>query len=238
MSLDYLEHEYKFLKTDYSIKGKMKLVWEGQGIVLRHLLHFKEVFNQVSSFCELHVITSEKYPLYGKLVNREVETILKQLPIDTIFHKWDINKNREILSGYDCAVIPLNKKHVFGWHKPANKLISFWFTGLPTLVSDTPAYTELMNKTGEDLLCSSINEWVSKIHRVRDMKTEEREFLAKKNYNFAKNCYSDNEHDLMWVHIFENLHLQPKVHQVILPDFSLSAFLRSKVNPFRRPSFT
>jgi hypothetical protein len=239
VSLDYLEHEYKFLKTDYSIKGKMKLVWEGQGVVLRHLLHFKEVFNQVSSFCELHIITSEKYPLYGNLINRKVETILEQLPIDTIFHKWDINKNREILSGYDCAVIPLNRKHIFGWHKPANKLISFWFTGLPTLVSDTPAYTELMIKTGEDLHCSNINEWVSKIHRIRDMKTEERETLAKKNYNFAKNYYSDDEHDLIWVHIFESLHLsQPKAHQVMLPDFSLSAFLRSKLNLSPKPSFT
>ena len=48
VSLDYLEHEYKFIKTDYRINGKMKLLWEGQGVIVPHFLHFKSMFQKVS----------------------------------------------------------------------------------------------------------------------------------------------------------------------------------------------
>ena len=57
VSLDYLENEYKFIKNDFSINGKMKLVWEGQGVVLQHFLQFKNFLKKLNSFCELHVIT-------------------------------------------------------------------------------------------------------------------------------------------------------------------------------------
>jgi len=205
LSLDYLQHEYKFLKEDYSISGKMKLVWEGQGVVLPHFLHFKDVFKEVSSFCELHIITSEKYPKYGKFVNKNVETILNQLPIKTTFHKWDIYNNRNIFRNADCAIIPLNKNDIYGWHKPGNKLLSFWFSGLPTLTSDTPAYAELTNKANSNSLCSTAEEWIAKIRMMRDMKAEERESLAKSNFHFAQKLFSDEKHDLAWLRMFENI---------------------------------
>src|SRR5665647_941525 len=198
VSLDYLQNEAKFLKSDYNIENKMKLVWEGQSVVLPHLLSYKDVFQNVNSFCELHIITDEKYPLYGNLIYKDVATILNQLPITTIFHRWEIYSNYKELSKYDCGIIPLNKKNIFGWHKPANKLISFWFSGLPTLVSDTPAYTELMNKARNNLYCSNIEDWVEKIHQVKNMKTEEREALAKKNLEYVQKNYSDEPLDLIW----------------------------------------
>ena len=77
---------------------------------LPHFLHFKEVFRKLSSFCELHIITSDKYPLYGKLVYSNVGKIIKQLPIATQYHKWDLNNNYKIFSQCDCGIIPLNKK--------------------------------------------------------------------------------------------------------------------------------
>ncbi len=205
VSLDYLQNETKFLKKDYIIQGKMKLVWEGQSVVFPHLLYFKDLFKEVSSFCELHVITDEKFPSYGGLIKKDVDIIIKQLPITTIFHKWELYSNYKELSQYDCGIIPLNKKNLFGWHKPANKLISFWFTGLPTLVSDTPAYTELMKNAGNDLYCSCTEEWVAKIHHIRNMKTEERGALAKMNLNFVQHNYSDNALDSIWNQFFERL---------------------------------
>ena len=127
------------------------------------------------------------------------------MPITTIFHKWQLYNNYNELSQCDCGIIPLDKKNAFGWHKPANKLISFWFTGLPTLVSDTPAYIELMNKAGEKLYCSNNDEWVAKIHQVKDMKAEERSAIAKKNLDFVRNNYSDKALDLIWNQIFERV---------------------------------
>lgn len=238
LSLDYLEHEYKFLKTDYSINGKMKLVWEGQGVVLPQFLHFKEAFKQVSDFCELHVVTSEKYPRYGKFMNQNVDNILNQLPIDTIFHKWDMNQNNTLFSNFDCAVIPLNKKDVYGWHKPANKLISFWFSGLPTLTSDTPAYTDLVMKTGEDMLCANTADWVEKIHKMRDTRKEDRELLAKKNYSFAMGHYSNKAHDSKWLCLFESLQqYQPTALHSRQSIFTMDSGTRRKPELIKEPSF-
>jgi len=205
VSLDYLQSEYKCLKTDYHITGKMKLIWEGQGAVLPHFLHFKEVFRRVSSFCELHIITSQKYPRFGKLIKLDVEKILTQLPIKTIFHEWDINNNGKVFSECDCGIIALNQNNPFGWHKPSNKLISFWFSGIPTIVSNTPAYTELMNSAGEVLYCGSEEEWVARIRQVKKMKPEKRAALAKRNLEFVCDNYSDEALDKIWHNIFSTI---------------------------------
>lgn len=211
ISLDYLQNEAKFLKNNYSIEGKMKLVWEGQSVVFPHLLYFKDVFKEVNSFCELHVITDEKFPSYGGLIKKDVVTIINQLPITTIFHKWELYSNYKELSKFDCGIIPLNRKNIFGWHKPANKLISFWFTGLPTLVSNTPAYTELMEMAGNKMYCSNTKDWVSKIKEIGDMKATERESMAKNNLRYAQNHYSDEALDLIWNQVFEKLGLHSKI---------------------------
>jgi len=205
ISLDYLENEYSSVKIDYKINEKMKLVWEGQGSVLPHFLHFKKVLERLNSFCELHIITSEKYSLYGTFLKKDVSEILNQLPIKTVFHKWDIDNKDKILSQCDCGIIPLNKNNLFGWHKPANKLISFWFTGLPSVVSATPAYQELMNNAGENLYCFTNNDWVEKICKIKNMSIEERAAFAKKNLNYVHNNYSDETLDLIWNKVFEGI---------------------------------
>ncbi len=128
ISLDYLQNETKFLKDNYAVDGKMRLVWEGQSVVFPHLFYFKDVFEEVNSFCELHIITDEDVPFYGGLVKKKIEKIINQLPITTRFHKWELYNNYRELSKFDCGIIPLNKKNALAWRKPANKLISFWFT--------------------------------------------------------------------------------------------------------------
>ena len=205
VSLDYLEDEYRSVKKDFTIDGKMKLVWEGQGSVLPHFLHFKNLFKQINSFCELHVITSEKYSLFGGLDKRDTNKMLKKLPIKTILHKWDIKSNDTILTQCDCGIIPLNRNHLFGWHKPVNKLISFWFTGLPTIVSDTPAYTELMNDTGENFYCTDENDWINKIKLLKSMSAKERENISKRNFEFVRKNYSNETLDQVWQQVFNNL---------------------------------
>lgn len=207
VSLDYLQNEYEFPKTDYSIHGKMKLLWEGQSVVLRQFLFFTDMLKQLDVFCELHIITTEKYPLFGNLIFRKTERILKRLPIKTIFHKWDINKNHEIFSLCDCGIIPLTKKNLLGWHKPANKLISFWFSGLPTVVSATPAYKDLMDEAGENLYCIFQHEWIEKLFRIKNMTPEQRESLAKKNLAFVRLNSSNEALHFTWMQAFQKLNL-------------------------------
>jgi len=205
LSLDYLQNEYKLVKTEYSINGKMKLLWEGQGVILSQFLFFKEMLQEISSFCELHIITTEKYPLFGNLIHRDVEKMLKRLPIETTFHKWDIDKNREIFSYCDCGIIPISPRNKLAWYKPANKLISFWLSGIPAVVSNTPAYSELMNNADSYLYCSNINEWVSKLKMIKSLTEEERRGIAMKNLAYASKNFSNEIIDITWKNIFKKL---------------------------------
>lgn len=205
ISLDYLENEYRFLKTDYSIQGKLKLLWEGQGIVLRHLVHFKELFKEVNDFCELHIITSKKYPSFGNLFRHKIRKITDKLPIRTFVYEWDLEKNKDIFKACDCGIIPLNSKNLLGWYKPANKLISFWFSGLPTVVSNTPAYVDIMEKAHSNLYCADVNDWIDNLKRIKSMTSEERKDIAEKNYVFSKQNFSNEVLDQIWFRIFEKV---------------------------------
>jgi hypothetical protein len=205
ISLDYLESEFRLLKTEFDTGDKLKLVWEGLGVSLHHLLHFKEVFKEISSFCELHIITTEEFPGWGTLKKINVNTIIKQFPITTIFHPWQIDTKDQVLSSCDLGLIALNKKNLFAWHKPANKLISFWFTGLPTLVSDTPAYKFMMDDAGEKYYCSDMQEWISMIKHYKGLSPADRKALSGKNHDYVKKHFSDEALDKVWLKIFESI---------------------------------
>lgn len=205
ISLDYLESEYRFLKTEHKVEQKLKLVWEGMGVSLHHLLNFKEVLKEISSFCELHIITTEKFPRWGNLNKIHVNKILKQLPIQTIFHPWKIDTKDELLSQCDLGIIPLNRKNLFAWHKPANKLISFWFTGLPVLVSNTPAYVDIMTDAGENFFCKNASDWITMINRFKTLSEADRRLLSEKNYEYVKKKCSDETLDKVWVEIFDKI---------------------------------
>ena len=205
ISLDYLESEYRLLKTDFSSGEKLKLVWEGLGVSLHHLLHFKEVFREINSFCELHIITTENFPGWGNLNKVHVNTLLKKFPIHTVFHPWHIDTKDQLLSSCDLGLIPLNKKNLFAWHKPANKLISFWFTGLPALVSNTPAYIDMMDDAGENYYCGEAKEWIAKLKQFRDLDPVERQRLSKKNNDYVKKHFSDEALDEVWKKVFSKL---------------------------------
>lgn len=210
VSLDYLQNEYEKSKADYSVNGKMKLLWEGQSVTLSHFSILKDVFKQVNSFCELHIITAEKYPLFGNLKYKDVEQILKELPIKTVFHKWELNKNSEIFNQCDCGIIPLNKKNKMAWHKPTNKLISFWFASLPALVSATPAYVEMMKNAETDFYCYGTDDWVAKIKKVYSMTDGERKRMALKNLDYVRTHFSNDALDRVWFKVFEKLEHKPK----------------------------
>lgn len=205
LTLDYLENEYQHTKTDYSINGKMKLLWEGQGVVLPQFLFFKDLLQEINSFCELHVMTNEEYPRYGNLIHRDVKKLLKKLPIDTVFHKWNLQDNKEIFAQCDCGFIPITSKNKLSWHKPANKLISFWFSGLPTIVSDTPAYKQLMVSAGSLLYCSTKDEWIRKLKWLKNLSDEERKESGLKSLAYAKTNFSNEMIDKMWQQIFEKV---------------------------------
>lgn len=201
-SLDYQEHEYHFLKKDFSIKAKMKLFWEGQGVVLPQVLYFKNVFRRVSSFCEFHVVTSSSVPLHDPFFKIKTQDFLKKLPIECYYHQWDQERNPNLFSQFDCGIIPINPNDGYAWHKPANKLIAFWFSGIPTLTSATPAYSDVASVTSQDFLCHTEDEWVEKLREIYQMNQEQRKAMADRNYGFARKMFSNEEMDRHWEEIF------------------------------------
>ncbi len=205
LNLDYLEHEYPMVKGDYSISGKMKLFWEGQGVVLPQLLKFKKVFKEVSSFCELHVVTAPSYPRFAYFLKRPTESLLKELPIETFFHPWNMRNNGILFSGFDCGIIPLNSSDLYGWHKPANKLISFWFSGIPTITSNTPAYSALAKENQNNFICKNEKEWIEKINWMYQLHVDQRREMAMLNYQFAKSNFSTNELDKFWLGLLDKI---------------------------------
>lgn len=205
LSLDYLQSEYSTRKQNFEIEGKIKLVWEGQSNVLPQFFSIKNVLKELSSICELHVITTEKYPVISKVYFRSVHLLLDKLPIDTYFHKWDINTHTKILASADCAIIPIDSKNKLTWAKPANKLISFWFTGIPSLVSATPAYKQLMDEAGTGIYCSSTSDWINAIHKIYKMSPVERMHWSERNFHFANKHFSDTTLDEVWKSIFTSV---------------------------------
>ena len=141
-----------------------------------------------------------------------------------------MNKNSILFSQLDCGIIPLDNRNNYGWHKPANKLISFWLSGLPTLTSNTPAYIDAAGEMSNDILCADEDDWVEKLHKLREMKTEERAFLAKDNFDYAKSLYSNESHDSIWVNLFENLcKTQPLLAEPIWPEYIMNPSLAGQV---------
>lgn len=203
VSLDYFQDEIVSRKYNYTIGGKIKLAWEGQGIVLENLLYYKDLFEKVSAYCDLHIITDTHYSNFGTLFKKPTTKIIDQLPIHSVFHKWEKYKNYEMLSQCDIGIIPINPNNKMAWHKPANKLISFWYAGIPTLVSNTPAYVKLMKDADTDLFCGSTEDWRTKIDALKKMSTMERESLSETNLAFVQKCYSAEQLNKSWVDIFE-----------------------------------
>lgn len=202
-NIDYQQEEYHFLKEDYSFEGKMKLFWEGQGVVLPQLLYYRDLFKKINSFCELHIVTSNSFPRWGQFFKQDTISFLKKLPIKSYFHLWSREKNPELFSTFDCGIIPIDPRDEYAWNKPANKLISFWFSGIPTLTSNTPAYCEVGKRTQGDFLCETTADWVEKLSWIKDMSSNERKNMAIKNHQFAKNLFSDEILDEFWVNLLE-----------------------------------
>ena len=205
LSLDYLQHEYARVKTNYPAGEKLNLVWEGQGEILLQFRAFRDMLERLNSFCTLHVVTSPTVPRLGPFLPVPAQHILRELPIETQFHPWKLDANGEIFAQMDAAIIPLSPVNNQIWHKPANKLLSFWFSGLPVFCSNTPAYTAMARESGADILCSNMEEWVRKVEQFRSMTVAGRQQMADDNYKFACDHYGMEQLDRVWLMAFDLL---------------------------------
>ena len=60
----------------------------------------------------------------------------------------------------DLALIPLPLHDPFAAGKCANKLFNFWQMAMPTITSETPAYSSAMRQAGLYMCCRTDQEWL------------------------------------------------------------------------------
>ena len=143
------------------------LVWEGfpsfAGLisVREGLLDFKR-----RRLCHLHLVTNLVHARFSNAVfpMETRRTVQKRVRIpDTYLYDWHPATFPSLVTAADMAMIPIDMTDPVWVGKPANKLLSFWRLGMPTLVSDTPAYRAMMDEAGVDMVCTDPASWSSKL---------------------------------------------------------------------------
>lgn len=154
-------------KADYNAGKTFNLVWEGfpgfQGLadIVPSLETFKARRNSA-----LHLITTLRQARFMRnyFSYETKDEVTKKLPLRDVFlYEWNEPLFPKLVNACDLAIIPIDMKSPMWVGKPANKLISFWRLGMPTLTSPTPAYEELMQEAGCDMVCLSRDDWTRKL---------------------------------------------------------------------------
>tara|TARA_B110000259_G_scaffold188032_1_gene244564 strand:- start:3779 stop:4903 length:1125 start_codon:yes stop_codon:yes gene_type:complete len=151
-----------------TLDSSINIFWEGfsHGCIpiFRQLKAIVGELKSESDQINLHVVTDNKIcGLMGRFFCTGTEKALKKLFKNSIvrvqFYNWTIENLNNAASACDFAIILLpNDPYLRS--KPENKLLLCWSLGLPTLVSDTPSYSRVMQDSGNiDCILSANNEW-------------------------------------------------------------------------------
>jgi hypothetical protein len=203
ISLDYFSNDITHHKNSFETTGKFKLVWEGQAYTAKNILLLNDILHAIRQEVELHIITDPviRYPLH--IFNKDTKKLFRKLKCSYHFHNWEKHTFSEIISRCDLAVIPIFKNQSIMWNKPENKLLLLWEIGIPVLAADTPAYIRVMDAAGLDFYCGTGNEWLNKIKRFMNSKTDERKSSAAKANSYLQNFHNKNIILKNWDAIFE-----------------------------------
>jgi hypothetical protein len=162
----------------------------------------KNVFKQLQSEIELHVVTDKLIP-FPLGISKKSQTILDKLGTDYSFYEWKFDSFASQITWFDLALIPLDKSKKIMWHKPENKLLFFWQLGMPAITSDSPAYKRVMDTAGIDMYAANDKEWVDKILKYKNMKESERDVLLDKMKRYIAAHHSKEMIINQWKKIFQ-----------------------------------
>ena len=206
ISLDYFLNDITHKKTSFTTQKKLKLVWEGQAYTVNNLVGLKDVLKKLEDKIELHVITDPDLVFPFKIFNKKTSSILSHIQCKYHFYPWEKESFSKIISEMDLAIIPIDSHNALHWHKPENKLLLFWQIGIPVLTSNTPAYTQAINKAGLPFLCSSSQDWIQKIEEYIEMKENQRAKYAAKANDYIQNNHTKEIILQKWDKIFSSLY--------------------------------
>lgn len=206
ISLDIFEDEIPSTKADFDINNKVKLVWEGLPYTVFNILSISDILNQLKDQIELHVITDlEYYRLGGRFFKQQTRNVLSALKCPVVFHEWKSHTFSSIITSCDIGIIPIQEGHRLVEGKPENKLILFWLQKIPVITGNTAAYQRVMKDSGIELACSTRDDWVDAIAKLKNMKPDERMGLANVAWYYANQHYSQEQLYHKWTRLFDSV---------------------------------
>ena len=212
--LDYHSSFINLIKQDFSPKRKdeFNLVWEG----LPENICFNEFANEVVEFInsynadlsnkikiKLNVFTDLYFKKYmNRFFLQNSFYNLKKKTDHIYFHEWNIeNINKNIIEN-DLAIIPLSQSNPLEAGKPANKLFLFFKMGMPTITSNTFAYSEVENNFKIKFTFKNINEF-AKLLNIYMERIEIRKEYSENAINFINTELPESKLSNLWSGIFK-----------------------------------
>lgn len=193
---DYFIDDIKLVKSNYTLvePNTLNILWEGLShgnIVIYRML--KNILNDLPIFkVKLHIISDSEYcKIGGKYLCKPTYSILKDVfqnsNISFHFYDWNTTTFSSIATSCDLALIPIPENPIMR-RKPENKLLLFWFLGLPVITSNTDSYTRVMNAINENYFCSDYKEWRQKLINFGTFITEREKYMRSATAYLEANC--------------------------------------------------
>ena len=150
------------------------LFWEGLPYTWKEVF---PLFAEIQKSFEgdnfiLNIVTSEKYKSLTKprgfhSSRTQIATYEKKYGFKTNFYPWNLQNLLEAAQVSEFGLLPVgNQKEMF--LKAENRLLIMWRLGLPTLFSNTPAYSRVSSLSGVTSgKCESAQDWLDCISEWR-----------------------------------------------------------------------
>jgi glycosyltransferase involved in cell wall biosynthesis len=158
-------------KSSYDLSEPVRFVWEGLPYTLDDFLPLAPVLADLARErpIALDLVTDPRHRRYaGRFVERDTNELARRISPHARVLPWDEATVAEHITAADIALVPLDLGDPLARGKPENKLLLLWRMGMPAIVSATPAYVRTMRAAGQDLTCTTADDWASTIRRVID----------------------------------------------------------------------
>ena len=212
--LDYHSSFINKIKSNFLPKKKneFNLVWEG----LPENICFNEFANDVIEFInqynsqpnneikiKLNVYTDLYFKKYlNKFILQNSFYYLKKKTEHINFYEWSLDTINQNIIENDLAIIPLSQSNPLEYGKPANKLFLFFKMGMPTITSNTFAYSEVEKNFELKLTFKNIDEF-GELLNFYMTKIEERKKYSHNAINYINSELPESKLSSLWSNIFK-----------------------------------
>ncbi|MGD0811218.1 MAG: hypothetical protein ABSA91_16150 [Acidimicrobiales bacterium] len=165
--LDFNEEIGGEPKSDYEMRRRPVLVWEGLSYSVGHLRLLGAVLDELNAALDVRIITDPFVPRIGAHYFRmPTDRVLRQTFANCDLRPWEKQSMPALVTECDIAVIPIDLSDPVARSKPENKLMLLWRLGMPVVTSGTPAYRRCMQAAGLDNACDSTGDWARALRNL------------------------------------------------------------------------